>query len=115
MDKYSKSIQRENLLMLIMAASIILFNIIGFIVVYFVWREYSKDSDYIEINGRRLLNFHISFFIYEAISGISIIALIGVVLVPLVSLAYFIFAAIGLYKYGYHNDYEYPFTFNIIK
>ena len=115
MDNYSRSIPKENLIMLIVAAAIILFNIIGFIVVYFVWKEYSKESDFININGRRLLNFHISYFIYEAIALISMIVLVGIVLMPIISLAYFIFTAIGLYKYGCHNDYEYPLTFNIIK
>lgn len=115
MDNYLRSIKKENLIMLIMAASIILFNIIGFIVVYFVWKEYSKESEFIEYNGRKLLNFHLSFFIYEVIAGISILALIGFILVPLVSLVYFVLTVIGLFKYGSYKSYEYPLTFNILR
>lgn len=115
MDNYLKKIPRENLIMLMMAAAIVLFNIIGFIIVYFVWKEYSNDSDYIYINGKRLMNFHISFTIYTIISGISIIALVGVILAPLVALVYFILTVIGLINYGSHKDYIYPLTFNIIK
>lgn len=115
MYNYSRSIKKENLIMLIMAAAIILFNIIGFIVVYFVWKEYSKESEFIEYNGRILLNFHLSFFIYEVIAGISILALIGVILVPLVSLVYFVLTVIGLFKYVSYKSYEYPLTFNILR
>lgn len=115
MDNYSRSIPKENLIMLMMAAAIVLFNILGFIIVYFVWKEYSQESDYIYTNGKMLMNFHITFVIYEIIAGISIIALIGVILVPLVSLVYFILTLIGLINYGSHKDYLYPLTFNIIK
>ncbi|MEG1312310.1 MAG: DUF4870 domain-containing protein [Romboutsia sp.] len=114
MDNYSKSIPRENLIMLMMASAIIVLNIVGFIIAYFVWKEYSKDSEYIETNGRLLLNFHISFVVYEVIAGISWIVFIGFILTPLVSLLYFILAIIGLINYGSHNDYKYPFIFNII-
>lgn len=115
MENYNKSIPRENLIMLLMAGSIVVFNIIGFIVSYFVWKEYSKDSAFIEINGKRLLNFHITFVIYEIIAFLLIIVLIGTILMPIVSIAYFVMTLIGMVKYGYHKDYEYPFTFKFIK
>lgn len=115
MDNYNKSIPRENLIMLLMAGGIVVFNIIGFIIAYFVWKEYSKDSDFIKVNGRRLLNFHISFIIYEIIAGISMVALVGVILMPLVSIVYIILIVLGMIRYGSHGDYEYPVTFNIIK
>ncbi|MGL4911312.1 MAG: DUF4870 domain-containing protein [Romboutsia sp.] len=115
METYEKSIPRENLIMLLMAGGIVLFNIIGFIVAYFVWREYSKDSYFIESNGKRLLNFHITFVIYEIIAGLLIIVLIGVLLMPIVSIAYFIMTILGMIKYGSHMNYEYPFTFEFIK
>lgn len=114
MDNFKSSMPRENLIMLIMAASILVFNLIGFIVSYFVWKELSKESDYIRINGRRLLNFHISFTIYTIISGLSIILLIGAILAPIVSIAYFVLAILGLIKYGQYKDYDYKFTINFI-
>jgi uncharacterized Tic20 family protein len=115
MDNYNKSIPRENLIMLLMAGGIVVFNIIGFIISYFVWKEYSKDSDFISVNGRRLLNFHISFIIYEIIAGVSMVVLVGVILMPLVSIVYFILIVLGMIRYGSRGDYEYPLTFNIIK
>lgn len=115
MNSYEKSIPRENLIMLLMAGGIVLFNLIGFIVAYFVWREYSKDSYFIESNGRRLLNFHITFFIYEIIAGVLIIVLIGGLLLPIVSIAYFVLTVLGMIRYGSHRNYEYPFTFEFIK
>ncbi|MGL5315162.1 MAG: DUF4870 domain-containing protein [Peptostreptococcaceae bacterium] len=115
MDNYGRSISRENIIMLVMAASIILFNIVGFIVCYFVWCEFRQESDFINANGRKLLNFHISFVIYEIIAGLLIIAIIGAFLIPVVSVAYFVLTIIGMIKYGTHKDYDYPFTINFIK
>ncbi|MDK2563841.1 DUF4870 domain-containing protein [Romboutsia sedimentorum] len=114
MENNKNFIPKENLIMLMMAGSIVLFNIIGFIVSYFVWKEYSSESDFIRINGKKLLNFHISFVIYTFIAGLSIIVLVGMILTPLVGLAYFILTIIGMVKYGSHKDYEYPLTFNFI-
>lgn len=115
MDQFVKSIKKENLIMLGLAAIIILFNLIGFIAAYFIWKEYRKESDYIDRNGYNLLNFHISFVIYTIIAGISSIVLIGFILTPLVAIAYFVLSLIGLFKYGSHENYNYPMTFNIIK
>ena len=54
MDNYRNYMSKEHLIMLIMAGAIIVFNLIGFIVSYFVWKDLSKDSDYIRENGRKL-------------------------------------------------------------
>ena len=115
MDNYRNSMSRENLIMLIMAGAILVFNLVGFIVSYFVCKDLSKESDYIRENGRKLLNFHISFVIYEIIAGLSIIVLIGALLTPIVSIAYFVLAVLGMIKYGQYKDYDYAFTINFIK
>ena len=103
MDNYRNSMSRENLIMLIMAGAILVFNLVGFIVSYFVWKDLSKESDYIRENGRKLLNFHISF------------VLIGALLTPIVSIAYFVLAVLGMIKYGQYKDYDYAFVINFIK
>ena len=108
MDNYRNSMSRENLIMLIMAGAILVFNLVGFIVSYFVWKDLSKD-------GRKQLNFHISFVIYEIIAGLSIIVLIGALLTPIVSIAYFVLAVLGMIKYGQYKDYDYAFVINFIK
>lgn len=115
MDNYRNSMSRENLIILIMAAAILVFNLVGFIVSYFVWKDLSKESDYIRENGRKLLNFHISFVIYEIIAGASIIALIGFILMPIVSILYIVLAILGMIKYGQYKDYDYAFVINFIK
>lgn len=115
MENYSNSVKNENLIMLMMAAGIMLFNIVGFIVVYFVWKEYSKDSSFIKVNGARLLDFHISFFIYEIIAVILCIAIIGAFMLPIIGLIQFVCSIIGMIKYGGHNEYVYPLSFKFIQ
>lgn len=111
----SKFLDKEHLIMLVMAAAIFLFNIVGFIVCYFVWKEYAKESNYLYRNGKNLLNFHISYALYTFIAGLSIIALIGIVIVPILSIAYLVLTILGMIKYGLHEDYEYPFVIRFIK
>lgn len=111
----SRFLDKEHLIMLVMAASIFLFNIIGFIVCYFVWREYGKESEYMYRNGRNLLNFHISYVIYEVIAGISIIAVVGVFILPILSIVYLALTIFGMIKYGLHENYNYPLTIGFIK
>ena len=115
MDNYRNYMSKEHLIMLIMAGAIIVFNLIGFIVSYFVWKDLSKESDYIRENGRKLLNFHISFVIYEIIASLSIVVLIGVILTPLISIAYIVLAILGMINYGQYKNYDYKFTINFIK
>ena len=52
MENYRKVLPRENLIMLLMAASILLFNFVGIIVCYFVWNEYRQESDFVAENGK---------------------------------------------------------------
>ena len=115
MENYSNNTKNENLIMLIMAAAIMLFNLIGFIVVYFVWKEYSKESYYIKINGARLLDFHISYWIYTLIASVLCIVFIGILALPIIALAQFILSIIGMIKYGTYKYYEYPLTFRFIQ
>ena len=49
MDNYRNSMSRENLIMLIMAAAILVFNLVGFIVSYFVWKDLSKEKIVLEL------------------------------------------------------------------
>ena len=61
MDNYRNSMSRENLIILIMAAAILVFNLVGFIVSYFVWKDLSKESDYIRENGKKAIKFSYIF------------------------------------------------------
>ncbi len=115
MENYSNNVKNENLIMLMMAAGIMIFNIVGFIVVYFVWKEYSKESYFIKENGARLLDFHISFLIYDIIAAILCIVIIGAFILPVIGLVQFVCAIIGMIKYGGHNDYIYPLSFKFIQ
>lgn len=109
-DYYVRRINKDHLIMLGLAALNLLFPLVGFIVSYFVWNEYRKESDYIGVNGARLLDFHISFFIYNLVGGLLCIVIIGIFILPVVSIAYLVLIILGMIKYGTNQDYVYPFT-----
>jgi len=63
------------------------FPIIGPLI---IWLMKKDQSPYLDAQGRELLNFQISYFIYAMISAVLIAVLIGI--------ASFIFTIIGLVK-----------------
>ncbi len=86
-------------------------SIIGPLVLWLVKRG---DSPYIDEIGKEVLNFNISWFIYSAIAGISMIVLIGFVLLPLIWLAWLILVIVGAIKASEGKFFRYPLTIRFI-
>jgi uncharacterized Tic20 family protein len=71
------------------------FPIIGPLI---IWLMKKDQSPYLDAQGRELLNFQISYFIYAMISFVLIAVLIGIVLLFAVGIASLVFTIIGLVK-----------------
>lgn len=85
--------------------------IIGPLIIWLIKRDESK---YIDHHGREYFNLIISFFIYGVIASISLVILIGVLLVPIVSITFIVFVIIGAIK-AYHGEYyRFPLIFRIL-
>jgi uncharacterized Tic20 family protein len=74
-----------------------------------------KDqSPYLDAQGRELLNFQISYFIYAMISVVLIAVLIGIVLIFVVGIASLVFTIIGLVKAADGKVYRFPLCIRML-
>jgi uncharacterized Tic20 family protein len=74
-----------------------------------------KDqSPYLDAQGRELLDFQISYFIYAMISFVLIAVLIGIVLLFAVGIASFVFTIIGLVKAADGKVYRFPLCIRML-
>jgi hypothetical protein len=79
------------------------FPIIGPLI---IWLMKKDQSPYLDAQGRELLNFQISYFIYAMISAVLIAVLIGI--------ASFIFTIIGLVKAADGKVYRFPLCIRML-
>lgn len=80
-----------------------------------IWLLKRNESEYIDHHGKEYFNLIISFFVYELVAAITIFIGIGLVLVPLISIVFFIFIILGAYKSYQGEYYRFPFIFRLIK
>jgi uncharacterized Tic20 family protein len=73
-----------------------------------------KEDPYLDSHGKEAVNFNISFLIYGAVSAILIIFVIGLILLPLVFVTWFVLVIVASVKAGAGEYYEYPFTIRFI-
>lgn len=106
---------RPSSILILMSVGIMAFNFVGFIVSYVLFKEWSERSYYFSENAKNLMNFNLSFALYTFISGILVFLVMGIIIVPVLSILYFIFAIKGIIKYANEMDYDYPLTIRFIK
>jgi uncharacterized Tic20 family protein len=73
-----------------------------------------KDDPYVEFHAKEALNFNISFMIYGIAAAVSIILLIGLLLLPIVGVTWFVLAIRGSIKASAGEYYRYPFTLRFV-
>jgi uncharacterized Tic20 family protein len=73
-----------------------------------------KDDPYVEYHAKEALNFNISFMIYGIAAAISIILLIGLLLLPIVAVTWFVLAIRGSIKAAAGEYYRYPFSLRFV-
>jgi uncharacterized Tic20 family protein len=78
-----------------------------------VW-IFKKDEPYASEQAKEALNFNISMAIYFVASLLAIILLIGILLVPVVVVTWFILVVVATIKASNGEDYEYPLTIHFI-
>jgi uncharacterized protein len=87
-------------------------NILGPLILWLVKRA---DSPYIDAVGKETVNFNISWSIYMLVAAFSILALVGILLLPLVALAWLILVIVGAINASGGKFHRYPLTIRLIK
>lgn len=80
-----------------------------------IWLLKKDESDFVDYHGREYFNFLISYAIYSLVASISIVLLIGIILLPVVGIAYFIFTILACVKAYGGERYRIPLIFRFIK
>lgn len=86
-------------------------NIIG---PFVVWIFKKEELPGLEPEGRKVLNFQISWSIYLILAGLSMFFCIGTVLLPVVGLAWLVFVIIGTVKVSNGEAYDFPLTIKFL-
>jgi uncharacterized Tic20 family protein len=73
-----------------------------------------RDDPYVGWHAKEALNFNISFMIYGLVAAISIILLIGIVLLPVVLVTWFILTIVATVKASGGGYYRYPLTIRFV-
>jgi uncharacterized Tic20 family protein len=80
-----------------------------------MWATNKDQSELVDKQGKNILNWMISSFIYIAISVILSFVLIGIPLLIVIGICSFIFTVIGAITASNGNIYEYPLTMTFIR
>lgn len=73
-----------------------------------------RDIPYVDQQGKEALNFNISFLIYGIASAFLIIFLVGLLLLPIVLVTWFVLVIVAAVKAAAGEDYRYPLTLRLI-
>jgi len=73
-----------------------------------------KDEPFASDQAKEALNFNISMAIYFVVSLVAIILLVGLVLVPVVAISWFILVIVATLKASNGEAYRYPMTLRFV-
>jgi len=80
-----------------------------------IWLSKREDSPEIDAHGKESLNFQISMLIYNAISAILCLVLIGFVFLGVLHILNIIFVIIAAVRASEGKLWRYPLTIRLIK
>jgi len=82
--------------------------VLGVIAPLIVWLVFRGRSAWLDRQSKEALNMQISYLIYFAVAGLSILLLVGLVLLPVVGVAWLVLMIIATVKAANHEEYRYP-------
>jgi len=96
------------------SAFVMFIGIPSFVGPLVVWLMKKDQDEFASMNAKEALNFNISFFIYGIISAILIIVGVGLLLLPVVGIAWLVLVIVAGVKSSSGEYYTYPLTLRLI-
>ena len=90
----------------------VLIPLAGFIVPILMWVANKDNNGNVDLHGKNILNFMISFAIYAAVATITII---GIPVAVVIGILYIVFVIIAIVKANNGGYWKYPLTIQFIK
>lgn len=88
--------------------------LLGVLAPLIVWLMYRERSAWINDTAKEALNFQISYLVYFFVAAMSLFLLVGIVLLPVVWVAYYVFMIIASIKAANLEPYRYPLIFRLV-
>jgi len=79
-----------------------------------VWIMKKDQSPYLDAQGRELLNFQISYFIYIVVAFLLVFLLVGIVLLPVIGVAWLVLTIVGLVNAADGKLYRFPLIIRML-
>lgn len=79
-----------------------------------IWALKKEDSRFVDENGKQAINFQISWTIWLILAAISVILIFGLLLLPVLMLAWIVLVCIAIVRASNEQVYEYPLTLEIL-
>jgi len=92
----------------------LLFGILGSLI-YWIINKDKNEIPFVQDQAQEVLNFQLNVFGAVIISGILMVIIIGIFLMPLVVLAALVLSIIGAIKANNGEVFRYPFIIRLIK
>jgi uncharacterized Tic20 family protein len=94
-----------------LAGLVIGLNWLGPLIVYLVKKD---EHPFIADQSREALNFNLSVFLYIIASAILIIVVIGIILLPVVAIAWLVLTIMAAVRANNGESYRYPATIRLV-
>ncbi len=88
--------------------------VLSFVAPLIVWLVFKDRSAFLDRHGKEALNMQISYLIYFAVAGFSILLVIGIFLLPVVGIAWLVLMIVATVKSANYEDYRYPWIFRLV-
>lgn len=85
-------------------------SVLGPLLVWLV----KRDDPFVDDQGKEALNFNISFLIYGIVSAVLVVALVGLILLPVVFVTWLALVIVASLRAANGERYRYPFTLRFI-
>ena len=79
-----------------------------------VWLVKKDESRFVDENGKRALNFQLTWSVILLVTALSVLVGVGLVLFPLAMLAWLILTVLGTVKASESKVYDYPLTIHFV-
>jgi len=86
-------------------------NVLGPLLVWLIKKD---ESRFLDANGKQALNFQITWTILIVISLLTLLIGIGLIIVPVVMLAWLIFVVLAMIRASENQVYDYPLTIDLV-
>ena len=80
-----------------------------------LWLIKRTDSPYLDRVGKETINFQISYTIYAIVAGLLCFILIGLLIFPVLFVAWIVLMVVAAVKTSNGEEYKYPFTIRLLQ